>query len=91
MMKEMRQPSDDSAANGQTNGTQDRAFDREQFRDKMNGGTSLTLDEYQKYASAKSVQDFYYTLTAYFDGSDKLEPVSSESESEDESEPSATV
>ncbi len=89
MMQEMRQPSDGAAAGGQESGTQDRAFDREQFRDKMNGGTSLTLDEYQTYASAKSVQDFYYTLTAYFNGSDKLEPVSSESESEAASEPSA--
>lgn len=89
MMQEMRQPPDGNAENGQENDTQDRAFDRDQFREMMNGGTALTLDEYKTYASAESVQDFYYTLTAYFDGSDNLEPVSSESESEDESEPSS--
>lgn len=89
MMQEMRQPSEDAVSGGQPDETQDRSFDREQFRDMMNGGTSLTLDEYQTYASAESVQDFYYTLTAYFDGSGDLEAVSSESESEDENEPSA--
>ncbi len=73
------------SADGASGGTQSGAFDREQFRTLMNGGTSLTLDEYQTYAAAESVQDFYYTLTAYFDGSDELEPVSSESETESES------
>ena len=36
----------------------DGQFDREQFRDLMGGASSLTLDEYEKYASAASVQDF---------------------------------
>ena len=39
-------------------------FDREQFEAMMGGGSSLTLTEYQKYATAASVKDFYYTVTA---------------------------
>ena len=46
----------------------------------MGGGSSLTLEEYLKYAEAESVQSFYYTLTAYLDGSDSLTPVTDESE-----------
>jgi len=42
------------------------SFDRNQFADLMGGASSLTLDEYKKYAEAESVNGFYYTLTAYF-------------------------
>ena len=56
----------------------DGQFDREQFRDLMGGASSLSLDEYEKYASAESVQDFYYTLTASFNGDGALQPVSDE-------------
>ncbi len=55
-------------------------FDRDQFMNMMGGTSSLTLEEYQLYATAASVQDFYYTLTAYFDGSESLLPVSNEEE-----------
>lgn len=41
-------------------------FNREDLADIMGKGSSLTLEEYQTYAGADSVQDFYYTLTAYF-------------------------
>ncbi len=60
-------------------------FDRDQFKDMMGNASSLTLEEYQAYADAESVQDFYYTLTAAFNGSDELEPVTDETE-DDESE-----
>lgn len=53
-------------------------FDRDQFASVLGGASSLTLDEYQYYAEAESVRDFYYTLTAYFNGSEELEPLSSE-------------
>lgn len=53
-------------------------FDKNQFANMMGKATSLTLEEYQKYASAESVSDFYYTLSAYFDGSDAFSPVSTE-------------
>ena len=66
------------------------SFDRNQFANMMSGASSLTLDEYKKYAEAESVDDFYYTLTAYFNGSENFSPVSDEAEEEsDESEESA--
>ena len=34
-------------------------FDKDQFADIMGNATSLTLDEYHKYAEASCVQDFY--------------------------------
>ena len=55
-------------------------FDREEFSNMMGNASSLTLEEYQKYATAESVQDFYYTLTAYFNGTDDFLPVSNETE-----------
>lgn len=60
-------------------------FDREQFADVMGNASSLTLEDYEKYAKAESVQDFYYTLTASFDGTDDLAPVTDETE-DDKSE-----
>ncbi len=59
------------------------SFDRDQFKDMMGNASSLTLNEYQTYATAKSVQDFYYTLTAAFNGNDALEPVTDETEDEE--------
>ena len=59
-------------------------FDKSQFADMMGSASSLTLEEYQKYAGAESVQDFYYTLTAYFNGSDALSPVSDETDDSSE-------
>ena len=56
-------------------------FDREQFAGMMGATSSLTLDEYLIYANASSVQNFYYTLTAYFNGSEGLTAVT-----EDESD-----
>lgn len=58
-------------------------FDRDQFKDMMGSASELTLEEYQKYADAESVQDFYYTLTAAFNGNDDLEPVTDETEDEE--------
>ena len=58
-------------------------FDRDQFKNTMGSASELTLEEYQKYADAESVQDFYYTLTAAFNGNDDLEPVTDETEDEE--------
>ena len=58
-------------------------FDKGQFSEMMGSASSLTLDEYQKYAAAESVKDFYYTLTAYFNGSENFSPVSDETEDSD--------
>ena len=56
-------------------------FDRDQYAEMMSGASNLTLEEYKTYATANSVQSFYYTLTAYFDGSDALSPIESSSSS----------
>ena len=61
------------------------SFNREDFAGMMGSASSLTLEEYQHYATAESVQSFYYTLTAYFNGSDTLEPVSTETDSDNSS------
>ena len=60
-------------------------FDRDQFKDMMGNATSLTLEEYEKYAAASSVGDFYYTLTSAFNGNDDLLPVTDETEEESSS------
>ena len=52
----------------------------------MGKSSSLTLEEYLKYAEAESVQDFYYTLTAYFNGSENFSPVSDETDDSDSSD-----
>ncbi len=59
-------------------------FDRSQFAQMMGGAQSLTAEEYLTYAQAESVSDFYYSLTASFNGSDNLTPVSSEEETSSE-------
>lgn len=55
-------------------------FDRDQIANMMGSASALTLEEHLTYASAESVQDFYYTLTASFNGSDTLLPVTDETE-----------
>ena len=55
-------------------------FDRDQFKDMMGNATSLSIEEYEKYATASSVEDFYYTLTAAFNGNDDLLPVTDEAD-----------
>ena len=61
------------------------SFDRDQFADMMGNASSLSLEDYQTYASAESVQDFYYTLTAYFNGTDEFLPVSDDTEEDTDS------
>jgi len=56
-------------------------FDKDAMRDAM--GTALTLEELQVYATAESVQNFYYTLSASVNGSGSLEAYSTSSETED--------
>lgn len=63
-------------------------FDRNQFADLMGSASSLTLEDYQKYAEASSVDDFYYTLTAYFNGAEEFSPVTDDADDEEEDESS---
>ncbi len=51
-------------------------FDKDQFSQIIGGTSALTLEEYQKYAEAGSVSSFYYTVTAYLNGSDNIEAIS---------------
>ncbi|MBQ3546192.1 MAG: ABC transporter permease [Lachnospiraceae bacterium] len=60
------------------------SFDRSQFKEMMGASSSLTLEEYETYATAESVKYFYYTLTTSVNGSKDFEPVSN-SYSEDDS------
>lgn len=60
-------------------------FDRDSFQNKMSDMETLTLEEYETYATASTVKDFYYTSTSYFNGNDEFEAVSN-STSEDTTE-----
>ncbi len=57
-------------------------FDRDDFIDKMGESNSLTIEEYEKYSTAESVQDFYYTANISLNGNDDFEAVTSEAEEE---------
>lgn len=69
-----------SMMSGMTSGG---SFDRDSFSSMMGSVSSLTLEEYQTYAEADSVQDFYYSLSASLNGSENLEPVSSDTSEEE--------
>ncbi len=75
-----------SMMNGMMGGEKDGnggKFDRDQFANMIGNASALTLEEHQKYATASSVQDFYYTITAAFNGNDELLPVTDETEDEE--------
>ena len=57
----------------------ENGFDKDAFQDMMNSNQSLTLDEYKHYATASTVDGFYYTLTAYFNGSEEFESIQTSS------------
>ena len=54
-------------------------FDKDAFAGMMGSVTALTLTDYQKYATASTVKDFYYTVSASFNGGDGLEAVTTDS------------
>ena len=61
-------------------------FDRDQFAEMMGNASTMTVEDYEKYAAAEAVQDFYYTITAYFNGSENFSPVTDETEEEESTE-----
>lgn len=80
MMNEMR---GDKGEGGTPGDKGERpSFDRDQFSQMMGGSSNLTLEDYEKYAAAESVKDFYYSLTVSLNGTDEFQPVST-STSED--------
>ncbi len=60
------------------------SFDKDSFAEMMGSASTLTLEEYQKYAEADSVKDFYYTLTSSLNGGANIEPVSTQVSSSSE-------
>ena len=66
------------------------SFDKEQFSQTMSKAQSLTLEEYQKYAAASTVQDFYYTQTVYCNGNESFVPVENTTTTEDTSSTTQT-
>ncbi len=56
-------------------------FDKDSFKEMMGSTSSLSIEEYQKYAEASTVENFYYTVTTSLDGSDSIEPVTDEEDS----------
>lgn len=86
MMSQMGRPDGEQLKSGEIG-----EFDRSKFKEMMGGSSALTLEEYQTYANAESVKDFYYSLTASVNGSDEFEPVSSEKEDEIEEATESTT
>ena len=64
------------------------SFDKDMFSSMMGNASSLSLEDYEKYAKASTVQDFYYTLTSYFNGTESFEAVSNDSSTEETTEES---
>ncbi len=69
-------------------GDRSEGFDKNQFADMMNESSSLTLSDYEKYAQAASVKDFYYNMTVSFNETENFKAVSTESDSSDSNMPS---
>ncbi|MGN0527921.1 MAG: ABC transporter permease [Eubacterium sp.] len=63
-----------------------QGFDRESFKEMMGNASSLSLEDYQKYAQAEAVRDFCYYTTVYADGSDEFEPVTTQDDTEAQTE-----
>lgn len=78
-------PDREAAMNNVMAGGTPGQFDKDALADMM--GEALSLDELKAYADADSVKSFYYTLTAYVNGSEDFEAYSNTSE-DDSSMPS---
>ncbi len=59
-------------------------FDRDKFSDIMGETSSLSLDEYKKYADAESVQEFYYSMMASLNGNDDFQAVDTQENDDSE-------
>ncbi|MGN1193373.1 MAG: ABC transporter permease [Dorea sp.] len=62
--------------------TEEGKFDKGKFAERMGEASSMSLEEYQKYAEADSVKDFYYSETVSINGTDTFVPVTTETEEE---------
>lgn len=59
-------------------------FDKDSFTQNIEKMDGLTLDEYEKYAKADSVKDFYYTTTTSLNGTEDFSSVTTESDEEED-------
>ena len=59
------------------------SFDKDAFSEMMGSSSALTLEQYETYAAADSVADFYYSLSVSLNGGDGLSPVSNDTTSDD--------
>ena len=62
-----------------------------QFSETMGSSSTLSLEDYQKYAKASTVDGFYYTLSSSLNGSDDFQPVSTETEDKTEDSDSSNA
>ncbi|MBR2432524.1 MAG: ABC transporter permease, partial [Clostridia bacterium] len=60
-------------------------FNREDFDQMLGSASALTIEDYLKYAESDKVKDFYYTVTAYLNGTDDFSPVGGSESSEGDS------
>ncbi len=61
---------------GDFDGEEPPEFDRESMKELLQqGSSSLTLEEYEIYATAESVSDSYYSLSVTMNASGDLEPI----------------
>lgn len=61
-------------------------IDRDEFAEKMNESSSLTIEEYQKYAKLPTVKDFTYSLTVSFAEDEDFKAVTSNFQEGEETE-----
>lgn len=57
------------------NGGEQEDFDRDSMKEMLQKGDELSLSDYELYATAESVSDSYYTLSATLNASGDLEPI----------------
>lgn len=88
-MSQMGQP-DEPEDQEQGNNRGQGGFNRENFAGLLGTEQSLTLEEYETYAGAESVKDFYYVISASLNGTEDLQPVSDEDTADSENEEDST-
>ena len=71
----MEKPEDGDSEGG-------KGFDRDQFKNMMSNTSALTLEEYETYAAAESVKNFYYSLSVSVNGGEGLDPVSTDGDTD---------
>lgn len=77
--------------NGEPPAKPDGEFDRDSFNDMMGEMDSLSLEEYETYASASTVKDFYYTVTTYLNGTDDFMAVTNSAADTEQATEATTI